>query len=187
MKFSRNILTILAAFWLLVSCEPKVPTVYNSLDLSETSNTEVLDLYEYRDLWAEEGGGTNANVAEWSFGNGDVGVIGLPFGEGWEVIEMWFDADVFANGASVEVDLVDMSSGGLTTISSITVASPTDGGGQVNNAFKLEEYATPIELTNTSTIKLGFTTRAEVGNISSARVGARLRRQVGEYLSPVTF
>jgi len=147
-------------------------------------------LYEYRDIWAEESGGTNANNTEWSFGNGATGTIGLPIGEGWEVVEMYFQADVYAATATIQVDLLDMSDG-LTgvanTVSSIRLSNSTDGGGQTNNAFKIELYATPISVGNTATGLLGFITRGETGNISDARVGARLRRKIGEYVSDITI
>jgi len=151
-----------------------------------------LPLYEYRDIWAEESGATNAGTAEWSFGNGATGFMGLPIDVGWEVEAMYFHADTFAANGSISVDLMDYgntpSNAGANTISSIVLANSTDGGGATNNAYKYEQYVTPIAIpiTGTSTV-VGFITRTESGNISDARVGARLRRRIGEYVSDVTL
>ena len=150
------------------------------------------DLYEYRDIWSEESGGTNANNAEWSFGNGAVGYMGLPIDEGWEVDAMYFMADTYEATATIEVDLMNYgnvaSNAAANTIARIALTSSTDGGGTTNNAYKYEKQTTPIPInvTDGSTV-IGFITRAETGNISDARVGARLRRKVGDYVSSVTI
>lgn len=147
-------------------------------------------LYEYRDIWAEEGATATANNAEWSFGNGAVGFMGLPIDDGWEVVALAFHADTYAATATIQVDFMNYgntpSGAAANTIASIALANSTDGGGVTNNAYKYEELAVPVAIpvTGSSTV-IGFMTRAQAGSISDARIYARLRRQVGEYVSDV--
>lgn len=147
-------------------------------------------LYEYRDIWAEESGAVSAGTAQWSFGNGATGFMGLPIDAGWEVEAMYFHADTYPATATVQVDLMNYgnvpSNAAANTITSISLSSSTDGGGATNNAYKYERLATPvlIPVTGTSTV-IGFITRVRTGAISDARVGARLRRQIGEFVSDV--
>lgn len=149
-------------------------------------------LYEYRDIWAEESGGTTANSAEWSFGNGATGFMGLPIDAGWEVFALYFHADTYPATATIQVDLMNYgntpSSAAANTIASIALVSSTDGGGATNNAYKFEVLAAPVEIAVTgNTTVVGFITRGETGAISDARVGARLRRQIGECVTDVTM
>ena len=149
-----------------------------------------LPLYEYRDIWAEESSSTNANSAEWSFGNGATGYMGLPIDEGWEVESMYFMADTYASTAKITVDLMNYgntpSNAAANTISSISLNNSTDGGGNTNNAYKFQKFNSPIEIqVNGDSTVIGFITRNESGNISDARVGARLRRKIGDYVSNV--
>lgn len=144
-------------------------------------------LYEYKEIWAEESSGTNAGSAEWSFGNGATGFIGLPIDDGWEVFEMGFHADTYPATAQIQIDLMDYgntpSDAAANTISSLSLSGATDGGGTTNNAYKLESVGpTPIPVTGSTTV-IGFITRGQSGSISDARVYARLRRQIGEYVS----
>ena len=148
-------------------------------------------LYEYKEIWAEESGGANANNSEWSFGNGATGFMGLPIDAGWEVIQMGFMADTYAATATIQVDLMNYgnvaSNAGANTIASIDLASATDGGGTTNNAYKMVDISpTPIPVIGTATV-IGFITRGLSGSVSDSRVLARLRRQVGEYVSEVTL
>jgi len=146
---------------------------------------ETKPLYEYRDLWAAEGSRLNAGTAEWSYGNGETGFIGIPFDEDWEVVQMAFSADTHAATASVQVDLMNYntpSNAASNTISSIRLANAADGGGATNNSRKVEVFDPPIKV---PAGKIGFITRALTGNISDARVYARFRRQIGDYVSSV--
>lgn len=150
------------------------------------------DLYEYRDIWAEESGATNPNSAEWSFGNGATGFMGLPIDNGWEVVALAFHADTYPATATIQVDLMNYgntpSNAAANTIASISLANATDGGGVTNNAYKYEVLASPIAIpvTGSSTV-IGFITRGETGAISDARIYARLRRKIGEYVSDVSI
>lgn len=148
-------------------------------------------LYERRDIWAEEGGATGAVTAEWSFGNGATGFMGLVIDDGWEVEAMYFMADTYAATATITVEMMNYgntpSNAAGNAIAAISLASSTDGGGQTDNAYKYQTFATPpaIPTTGGSTV-IGFLTRAETGNISDARVGARLRRQIDEFVADIT-
>lgn len=150
------------------------------------------DLFEYRDIWAEEGGAIASNTSEWSYGNGATGFMGLVVDEGWEVVSMYFQADTYAATATAQVDLMDYgntpSNAAGNTIASISLNSSTDGGGATNNGYKIVSYANsiPVPVTGASTV-IGFLTRIVTGTISDVRVGARLRRKVGEYVSDVTL
>lgn len=144
------------------------------------------DLYEYMDIWAEESGQTTANSAEWSYGNGATGFIGIPMEEGWELIQLKLHADTFAAFSVLTVDAMayPLSSPGnaiANTISTISINGSTDGGGSTNNAFKILDI-TPVPV---PTCIFGFITRTSTGNSSDVRVAARLRRKSGEYVSNV--
>lgn len=143
------------------------------------SVTEI-PIYEYNLIWAEEGSGTNANTAEWSFGNGAAGFMGLPFGEGWEITEMFFMADTYAATSTITVAVHnhrEVASNAIgNDLASISLASATDGGGQTNNAAKNVTLNPPVPVPNNAV--LGFITRGLTGSIGDARVGVRLRRQV---------
>lgn len=166
----------------LDSCKGNTP----SLSLK----TEKVSIYEYRDIWAEEASGLNANSSEWSFGNGATGFMGLPIDSGWEVEAMYFQADTYPATATVQVDLMNYgntpSNAAANTIASISLASSTDGGGQTNNGYKYEVLSPtiPIPVTGASTV-IGFITRGLTGAISDARVGARLRREVASVVQSV--
>lgn len=166
------------------------PDGKTTYDVSATLTVTKQPLYEYRDIWAEESGALNQGSAEWSFGNGATGYMGLPIDDGWQVVSMYFQADTYAATAQVQVDLMDYgnvaSSAASNTISSISLSNATDGGGTTNNAYKYTDYPTPIPVIGPDSV-LGFITRTKVGNISDARVGVRLRRQIGEYVSDVSL
>ena len=162
----------------------------NSITLSLDKTFK--ELYEYRDIWAEESGAVDAGSAEWSFGNGATGYMGLPIDAGWEVESMYFQADTYPATATVQVDLMDYgnvpSNAAANTITSISLASATDGDGGTNNGYKYEVLTSPvpISISGGSTL-LGFITRSATGAISDARVGARLRRSVGKFVTDVTL
>lgn len=170
--------------------EGKAPEINIEGGATPTLTVTKEPLYEYRDIWAEESGAVNAGTAQWSFGNGATGFMGLPIDAGWEVEAMYFHADTYPATATVQVDLMNYgnspSNAAANTITSISLSSSTDGGGATNNGYKYEQLATPvlIPVTGTSTV-IGFITRVRTGAISDARVGARLRRQIGEFVSDV--
>lgn len=144
-----------------------------------------MPLYEYRELWAEEAGAINSNQAEWSYGNGSTGFVGVPIDAGWEAIEMGFSADGYAATATVTVELVvflTASNNPANTVASLSLADSTDGGGATNHAWKHEVLSVPKAI---PAGPLGFYTRSVSGTISDARVYARMRRQIGEYVTGV--
>lgn len=144
-------------------------------------------LYEYQTIWAEESGALNANSAEWSFGNGATGFMGIPVDEDWEVVSMFFHADTYAATATVQVDLMNYgnmpSNAAANTVASISLANATDGGGATNNAYKYVTLTAPIPVPANAV--LGFITRNNVGNKSDCRVGVRLRRKVRDVVIDV--
>lgn len=167
-------------------------TVHQLAEMSDlpTLNVSTIPIYEYRDIWAEESSGTNPNSAEWSFGNGATGYMGLPIDAGWEVEALYFMADTYPATATIQVDLMNYgnvaSNAAANTIASINLTSSTDGGGTTNNAYKYESLDEPVAIpvTGSATV-IGFLTRGETGNISDARVGARLRRKVADVVGSV--
>jgi len=142
-----------------------------------------LPLYETRDVWAEESGALGDNSAEWSFGNGATGFIGLPFDDGWEIFAIYLQGDAVgtAAGNDVNVDVRDFQSNNA----GIAVASISmDQGGPSGNGHQFDAIATPVPIPNGAV--LGFLTTTETGVNSDFRVGLRARRQVGEYVSDVS-
>ena len=162
----------------------------NSIDIGIVKTYQ--DMYEYRDLWAEEGGRLVSGSAQWSYGNGATGYMGLTIDDGWEVEAMYFQADTYPATATVQVDLMNYgntpSNAAANTITSITLSSATDGGGGVNNGYKYMAIINPtsIQTTGGSTV-IGFITRTVTGSISDVRVGARLRRSVGSVVTSVSI
>lgn len=164
------------------------PDGKTTFDLSSTGQFVTEPLYEYRDIWAEESGTTDQNSAEWSFGNGATGYIGLPIDEGWEVEAIYAHFDTYPATARIQIDLMNYGMAipgpaAANTITSITFSGSTDGNGATNNAYKYEKLPSPVPVpTINGFTVLGFITRGESGNISDARVGVRLRRKVGDVL-----
>lgn len=146
-------------------------------------------LYEYRDVWAEEGGVLNNNSAQWSYGNGATGFMGLPImDDGWEVTHMYFHADTYAANTAVEVALCDYttpSNAAANILATIALSNSVDGFGATNNAAKYVELSPYVPVPNPAI--LGFRTISRVGTASDVRVGVRLRRQIGEYVSDVSI
>lgn len=147
---------------------------------------QAADVYEHMLVWAEESGGTDANSAEWSFGNGATGFMGLVIDwSEWEIEGMGFQADTYPATGTIQIDAMDYSSAtpgsaAANTLASVTLASATDGGGAINNAYKYQATAVPVSLAGVSV--LGFITRGETGNISDARVMIYLRRKLGNFI-----
>ena len=143
-------------------------------------------LYETREMWAEENAAISTNQAEWAYGNGAVGFIGLPFDAGWEVTEIGFNADTMAAAAVVTIDVMSYNQPDANTvIDSLTITGSTDGGGTTNNSFKHFIVPTPVAVPPGL---VGFYTRSVTGGtVSDARVWARFRRKVGDYISDITL
>ena len=100
---------------------------------------------------------------------------------------MGFHADTFAANSTVRVDAMVYPSASpgssiANTVGSISLANSTDGGGETNNAFKIQDI-TPVAI---PAGVLGFLTRTRTGNTADARVYVKLRKQVGEYISSIS-
>jgi len=145
-------------------------------------------LYEYRELWAEENAAISTGQAEYSYGNGAVGYIGIPFDAGWEVTELGFNADVFAAAAVAVIDLMNYNTPSDDTgniIDSLSITGSSDGGGSTNNAYKHHVVPTPIVVPEGL---IGFFTRSVTGGtVSDVRVWARFRRKVGDYIDDIAL
>ena len=123
----------------------------------------------YTIIWAEESAAVASNAAEWSYGNGDIGNIGIPLADDWEIYALGFNADASTAGATISFDIVDFT----TTTNMVTnVATPNNFGG-TNNYVSVVDTP-PIQIGRGAT--LGFRTNTVTGTISSARVAAYLRR-----------
>lgn len=122
--------------------------------------------YEKIMIWAEESGNLSNNNLQWSFGNGDTGLIGIPLPEEWEAYAVSFNADNSTAGASVQMAVIN-------TVNNTNLFTFT-ATGATNNMVYTEILTTPVSIpTGTS---IGFRTVNENGNISSARVAVWLRR-----------
>ena len=151
-------------------------------------NVTTAPYYEYREIWAEENGGmATGQSSEWSYGNGATGYIGIPFDAGWEVFQMYFNADTMAATSIANVDLmsyVTPSNAAANTIIAFTISAADDGGGTTNNAWKVQNY-TPVLVPEGP---VGFNTRSSSGGtITDVRVGCRFRRKIGDYVTGVTI
>ena len=138
-------------------------------------------IYEYREIWAEENGAISSG-AEWSYGNGAVGYIGLPHDgkAGWEVISIYFNADVYTVGTTGSVDfmLYKTASGAEeNVITSIDIA-----GIVAARAAKHVDISPPVPI-EAVVAPLGFYTRSVIGSATRVQVGVRMRRQIGEYVT----
>lgn len=122
--------------------------------------------YEKIVIWAEENSGLNSNSAEWSFGNGATGQIGIPLPEDWEAYAVSFNADASSNGNTVEMAVVDT----VTDQNLFTFIA----NGDANNMVYTEVLSTPVAISAGTSI--GFRTVNENGNVTDARVAVWLRR-----------
>ena len=123
----------------------------------------------YTIIWAEESAAVASNATEWSYGNGDIGNIGIPLADDWELYALGFNADVSSVGATISFDVVDFTT---TTNIATNIATPNNLGGTNNYVSVVDIPTIPINRGST----LGFRTNTLTGTISSARVIAYLRR-----------
>ncbi len=183
----RNIITCIFLIANIISLSAQA---FNVCNCSSNSNSVSLDttlmpLYEWRDIWAEEGGAIANNSSQYSFGNGATGFIGLPIDDGWEVVAMYYHSDNNGVNDDLTINLVDMRTQSVAApiISTITINNSGDGVG--NNGYLYQEFTAPIGIPDGAV--LGFRTGTETGVFSDVRVGARLRRKVGDFVSEVTI
>lgn len=164
-------------------------------DLAEMSDLQAISLnvtkeplYEYRDMWAEEGGGVADGSFQYSYGNGATGYIGLPIDEDWELIAFGIQTDIGGSaGEQLVVGLVDI--GASPSASAPTIHSSIMNGagdGVDDNAWQYEDLSnSPVTVPGNTF--LGFRTINEEGAYSDVRAYARFRRKIGEYVSDVTM
>ena len=123
----------------------------------------------YTVIWAEESAALASNATEWSYGNGDVGNIGIPLADDWEIYALGFNADTSNAGAVISFDIVDFTT---NTNLATNIATP-------NNFGVTNNYVSVVDIPPVSVgrgVTLGFRTNIVTGTISSARVVAYLRR-----------
>lgn len=125
-----------------------------------------LSHYEKVVIWAEEASSLSSNSAEWFFGNGATGTIGIPLVENWEAYSVSFNADIASNNAALIIDVLDVVSNAI--LFSFTASGATD------NINYTELLSTPTLISAGSS--LGFRTNKETGSVSDARVAVWLRR-----------
>lgn len=126
--------------------------------------------YEKVVIWAEETGSLTNNNMQWSFGNGDVGFIGVPLPEAWEAYAVSFHADNTSNGSNTMI----MGVGDISADGTFTELFRFTASGANDNMSYTEILGTPVATPAGTT--LGFMSITESGNINSARVAVWLRR-----------
>lgn len=145
--------------------------------------------YRYRDFWSEEAAAISSNQPEWSYANGASGYIGLPIGPGWDVAELAFNADVYAAGARVEINLMSYNTptnAVANIIATIILENENDGGGGVNNAYKHIEFPPGTHPIPAGVVGV-FTRSVTGGSVSDARIYSMFRKQDGDRVVSVAF
>ncbi len=78
------------------------------------------------------------------------------------------------------------ASSAFTQLTSLIINGSTDGGGGNNHAWKVVDLGgSPIAIPGPTVVT--FRTISLTGTVQSGRMNARLCRQVGDYVSDVTF
>lgn len=107
-------------------------------------------------IWAEESGGLSNNNAQWSFGNGAVGFIGIPLALDCELFAISLNANVVGTSVSINIQ--------------------RNGGNVVTPNFTANNQVIPITPAPYSEGDLlTFQTNTEAGNWVNARVCAWFR------------
>lgn len=150
-------------------------------------NVQTAPVYEYREIWGEENAALATGYsAEFSYGNGATGYIGIPFDAGWQLIQMYFNADTFnisTGWINIDVSCFLTASSTAAHVFATMAIDSNNIQGQTNNAWYIETLATPIAIPSGP---IGFATRSSSGGITDARVGIRARREIGQYVTGVT-
>ena len=133
--------------------------------LQATTPGTLTPIYEWRDIWGEESAGIAANQDEYSYGNGATGRIGLPFDAGWEIQDVYLQADVA--GTSATIGIMNYVNSGLVQLGTFTATS----------ADYFETLAAPVAIPAGAV--LGSRTLTVAGTWSDVRVGYRCRRLIG--------
>ncbi|MDG1730932.1 MAG: hypothetical protein P8K68_09810 [Algibacter sp.] len=183
--------TCLGRIYVVKNPTNNTPTISSYTDLSGTTSTLISNestiqlqsdgtnwqqlgfnkiTYEKVVIWAEETGGLSNNNMQWSYGNGDVGFIGIPLPEDWEAYAVSFHADNTANA----LDTIIMGVGDISANGTFTELLRFTASGANDNMSYTEILATPVAVPAGTT--LGFRSITESGNINSARVAVWLRR-----------
>jgi len=174
----------------MIQIEPDITTVLTAAnpnwqtelaaEQSQDDSQTIETVYEYKELWAEESGAVSSNNSQYSWGNGDVGTIGAPIDNDWEIIGVWIDADSGGSvGESLSTGIMDFQNNSNTVITTVDITAAGDG--QDNNAFLYVDLtAAPVDVPNGA--KVGFRTITEVGTWAGTRAGVRMRRSIGNFI-----
>lgn len=162
-------------------------SISNGNSISVDLDTTMSPIYEYRDQWANEGGGAVDGSAQYSYGNGSTGFIGLPYDDGWEIIAVYLMTDNNGANDDLSIDIKDYQtnpSAAAPTIASVQMTN--SGDGQANNGYVYTDLINSPESIPNGAV-LGFITNNETGTVSDIQVGFRARRKVGDYVSDIKF
>ena len=161
-----------------VSNNPHLESRLSAIETSAILAATIIPEYEYYNYWAEESGNSSDNNFQWSWGNGDSGVIGLPVGDGVEIIAVAFHADNGGSaGEDIQIRTVDIQNiNSLVTLHTLDVVAA--GQGQDNNAHLYQDLrANPVVVPDGGV--LSFETGVENGIYNGMRCGIWTRQLTG--------
>ena len=137
-------------------------TVSTTEYVDTATTTAVTQLYFEQIIWAEENGGLTNNSAQYSFGNGATGNIGIPVPWDCEALGMVYQGESGTGSADLTLVVNGVDSAGF-----ISVSGSGSANGQINT------FPAPVPLNSGDS--LGFVTRNLSGALSDVRVGVRVR------------
>lgn len=146
---------------------------------------ERLPLYEYHTYWAEDSGNAADNGWLLSWGNGDVGLVGVPIGNNNELIAMGIHADNTSSANDdLQADLYDIQNAAAPVFIA-RVEFVNVGDGQDDNAHVYTDLrGAPVAIPDGAV--LAWRLGNENGAVSSYRVYAETRKDTGNtYVSDV--
>lgn len=147
---------------------------YICCQLAKLKQKTPVSIWSHSKIWAEEAGFLNPNQSEWSFGNGGTGPKGIPVGNGYEIVGMFFHADNYASATATTIDCMDYQDvNNPVALCDISLINSTDGTGQASNGTKIVTFDPPLPVPTNAV--LGFRTRLVSGSVSDCVVGLTLR------------
>lgn len=155
-------------------------------ELPVIPNLVLEDVYEHMIVWGEEAGRLRNNSAQYSYGNGATGFMGIPIppNQGWELVGISLHADTYPALATVNIAVhnyaVATPGSAAPILGTISLANAADGGGWTNNPFKYVDLSgAPVPLPSPTI--LGLRTITVTGVVSDVRVAMYLRRSAGQF------
>lgn len=129
-------------------------------------------------LWAEESSALTSGKAEWSYGNGSQGNIGIPVPDLGTITSMSFHSNTYPSSGKAEIEIVDYQNTTPLVLHTFAINSSTDGSGSTNNAHK----TITLNIDIPSGAVLGFKTKNATSGISNCRVSLQLTYTIGTSL-----